>query len=124
MNRSNALVAGALAAAALLAPACVLAQDMATVAPKAVKVLLDNDKARVLEVSLAPGESTGMHSHGDNIVYYLTPAEGTQTMGDGTAKPMHHDAGDILWSDPVTHDTKNDGKKPVKVLVVELKGSP
>ena len=39
------------------------------------KVLLDNEKVRVLELQMPPGGKTGMHSHGDNIVYFITGGE-------------------------------------------------
>ena len=118
MKRSTVLAACLLAMAVPLSGA---AQDMAVTAGKDAKVLLDNDKVRVLELQIAPGGKTGMHSHGDNIVYYVTGGDAMQTLADGTTKERHTDAGEILWSGPVTHDTQNTGKTPVKVLVIELK---
>jgi quercetin dioxygenase-like cupin family protein len=105
----------------LAVPFAGAAQDMAVTAGKAAKVVLDNDKVRVIELQMAPGASTGMHSHGDHIVYYLTGGDAVQTMADGSTKARSTKAGEILWSDPVTHDTKNTGKAAVRVLVVELK---
>ncbi|GAB3380242.1 cupin domain-containing protein [Lysobacter fragariae] len=119
MDRS-ALVAYLFAATAML-PLCASAQDMAVTAGKHVKVLLDNEKVRVMELSFAPGESTGMHSHGDNIVYYITGGKAKQTMGDGSTKERVTQPGEALWSGPVTHDTVNTGKSDVKVLIIELK---
>lgn len=121
MNRS-ALIACLIATT--LFPLCAAAQDMAVTAGKNAKVLLDNEKVRVLEVNIAPGASTGMHSHGDNIVYYVTGGKAMQTMGDGTSKERTTKPGEVLWSGPVTHDTKNTGTAPVKALVVELKAPP
>jgi quercetin dioxygenase-like cupin family protein len=118
MKRSTALAACLLAVAVPLSCA---AQDMAVTAGKDAKVLLDNDKVRVLELQIAPGGKTGMHSHGDNIVYYVTGGDAMQTLPDGTTKARHGNAGEVLWSGPVTHDTQNTGKAPVKVLVIELK---
>lgn len=120
MKRSTALVACMVAATALV-PLSAAAQDMAMTAGKNVKVLLDNDKVRVLELQMAPGDKTGMHSHGDNIVYFVTGGDSTQTNADGTSKKMQTKAGEILWSGPVTHDTQNTGKTPVKALIIELK---
>jgi hypothetical protein len=47
-----------------------------------------------------------------------------QTMGDGTSKERLTQPGEVLWSGPVTHDTRNTGKAPVKALVIELKAPP
>jgi quercetin dioxygenase-like cupin family protein len=118
MKRSTVLAACLFAVAVPLSGA---AQDMAVTAGKNVKVLLDNEKVRVLELQMAPGEKTGMHSHGDNIVYYVTGGDAVQTMADGTTKERHTNAGEVMWSGPVTHDAQNTGKTPVKVVVIELK---
>ena len=120
MNRSSALVACLLAATALV-PLAAAAQDMAKTAGKHVKVLLDNDKVRVLELQLPPGAKTGMHSHGDNVVYFVTAADTITTSGDGSKKTAHRSMGETLWSGPVTHDTQNAGKMSTRTVVIELK---
>lgn len=122
MNRS-ALVACLLAATTLL-PMPAAAQDMAVTAGKDAKVLLDNEKVRVLEINIAPGASTGMHSHGDNIVYFVTGGKAMQTNADGTSKERTSKPGEVMWSGPVTHDTRNTGMAATKALVIELKSPP
>ncbi|QNP41706.1 cupin domain-containing protein [Lysobacter solisilvae (ex Woo and Kim 2020)] len=98
-----------------------LAQDLAMTAGKNAKVVIDNDKVRVIELQMAPGQSTGMHSHGDNIVVFLSSGMAMQTMADGTTRAMERKPGEVIWSDPVTHDTKNTGKAMVRTLIIELK---
>lgn len=122
MDRSTALLACMIAASALV-PLPAAAQDMAVTAAEHTKVLLDNDKVRVLELQMPPGSKTGMHSHGDHIVHFVSAGEATQTAEDGTSTKMQRKAGETLWSGPVTHDTRNTGKTSVKVLVIELKAS-
>ena len=122
MKTSIALIACLLATTAL-APLPVTAQDMAMTAGNNVKVLLDNDQVRVLELQMPPGASTGMHSHGDNVVYFVTAGEATQTAADGSKTTAQRKVGETLWSGPVTHDTQNTGKATVRTLVIELKGS-
>ena len=51
------------------------AQDMANTAGKTAKVVLDNEKVRVIELNMAPGAKTGMHSHGDNLVVFSPAAK-------------------------------------------------
>lgn len=118
MKRTIVLAACVLAVAV---PVSSSAQDMAVTAGEQAKVVLDNDKVRVIQLDIAPGGKTGMHSHGDNLVIYLTGGDATQTGADGTTKQRHSEPGEVLWSEPVTHDTENTGKTAVKVLVVELK---
>jgi quercetin dioxygenase-like cupin family protein len=122
MKRSTALIACMVAATALV-PLSGAAQDLAQTAGKNIKVLLDNEKVRVLELQMPPGGKTGMHSHGDNIVYFITGGKATQTSADGTTKEMERKAGEAMWSGPVTHDTQNTGTEPVKTLIIELKES-
>ena len=119
MKRHIALAVASIAVAAGLPFA--YAQDMAVTAGNKAKVILDNDKVRVFELEVPPGGSTGMHSHGDNIVYWLTASDGVQSMADGKKVDMHRTAGEIKWSGPVVHDTLNTGKNTTKVLVIELK---
>jgi quercetin dioxygenase-like cupin family protein len=52
----------------------VLAQDPVTTSPRYHKVLLENDKVRVLEYRLKPGETEATHSHPAGVVYVLSGA--------------------------------------------------
>ena len=61
----------------VLAVPIVRAQDMVKVAPKNCKVLLDNDRVRVIRVVTKPGEKLEKHSHPDYIIYALTQARGS-----------------------------------------------
>ncbi|MBF6023167.1 cytoplasmic protein [Lysobacter niastensis] len=114
-----AIVAAGVVACAFAVPAA--AQDLAKTAGKDAKVVLDNTRVRVIELNMAPGDRTGMHSHGDNIVVFVSGGEAEQTMADGTTKAMSRKPGEVVWSGPVTHDTLNKGKTPVRTLVIELK---
>lgn len=108
----------------VLACACAgsaLAQDMAKVAPKNTKVLIDNDQVRVIEVWLKPGESLPMHSHPANVVVFVTAGKGKMTTADGKVTETERKAGEAVWSDPVTHSNLNTGTEPTKAVVVELK---
>ncbi|NDK37890.1 cupin domain-containing protein [Pseudoxanthomonas gei] len=118
MNQNNLRVACAMALA--FSVPC-SAQDLAVTAGSQAKVVLDNARVRVVQLEIPPGGKTGMHSHGDNLVVYLTDGDAIQTLADGSSKSRHTTAGEVLWSDPVTHDTRNTGKAPVKVVVIELK---
>lgn len=97
------------------------AQDAAKVAPDIVKVLLDNDKVRVLEFMVKPGESTGMHSHPNYVIYFLADGKMQTTLPDGKSSEMDVKAGDVRWSEAVTHNNKNIGKTESHAIVVELK---
>ncbi len=97
------------------------AQDMAKVAPKNCKVLLENDRVRVVRVVTKPGEKLEMHSHPANIIYSLTSGKAKFTSPDGKAEERELKAGQAIWSDAVTHSSENVGTGESRVLVIELK---
>ncbi len=95
------------------------AQDMAKVASKNVKVVLDNDKVRVFDVQLKAGEKLPMHSHPSNLVIPITNGKVKTTMSDGKVKEVEFKVGDARWSDAVTHS--NEAVTDNHVMVIELK---
>lgn len=96
-----------------------LAQDMAKVASKNVKVVLDNDKVRVFDVQVKVGEKLPMHSHPSNIVIPMSSGKVKTTLSDGTVKDIEFKAGEPRWSEPVTHS--NEAVTDNHVMVIEIK---
>ena len=99
----------------------IYAQDAEKVAPDKVKLLLENDKVRVLEFTIKPGESTGMHSHPNYVVYFLADGSMEVTLSNGESSESIVKAGDVRWSEAVVHDNKNTGKTESHAIVIELK---
>ena len=97
------------------------AQDMVKVAPKNCKVLLENDRVRVVRVVTKPGEKLEMHSHPANIVYAFSSGKAKFTSADGKSEERELKAGQAIWSDGATHSTENVGTSESRVLVIELK---
>ena len=120
MKIARLLAAGA-AAALLLSAAAVLAQDTVKIQPKNSKVLFENDRVRVYEVTTAAGETLKMHSHPAHVVYFLEGSKVKFTSSDGKVTEAEVKKGEALWGDPVTHTVENVGSTPVKGVVVELK---
>jgi quercetin dioxygenase-like cupin family protein len=107
-----------------LATSAVLAQDILTVAggPETHKVLFENDRVRVLDGRLQPGQKVAMHSHPANVVYFLTDAKFKFAFPDGKTAEREFKAGQTGWSDGVTHAGENAGTNEIHLLQVELKG--
>jgi len=99
----------------------IYAQDAAKVAPDKVKVLFENEKVKVLDFKLKPGEETGMHSHPNYLVYFFTDGKMQITLPDGESSESDVKAGDVRWSDAVTHNNLNTGKTESHAIVIELK---
>ncbi len=103
-------------------PSPTLAQDPVKVAPEHYKVLLENDRVRVLDVHVKPGEKTAMHSHPANVIYSFNDAKTKFTLAGGKSQTRSFKAGDVVWGAAEKHAGENTGATEVHVLVVELKG--
>jgi quercetin dioxygenase-like cupin family protein len=98
-----------------------MAQDLAKISPQDVKVLLENDRVRVLEVRHQPGVKEPMHSHPAYVSYYLDATRVKVTSPDGKTIEKDRKAGEVQFSEPVTHALENIGTTEQHVLVIELK---
>ena len=105
----------------LSAPA--LAQDPTKVSPQTHKVMLENDRVRVLEVRVKAGEKVPTHSHPANVVYFLNDAKERLTFPDGKTADREDKAGVAMWSEAVTHSAENVGTTEIHVIQIELKGA-
>lgn len=95
--------------------------DPVTADPAHFKVLLDNERVRVLDYHAAPGEKTPMHSHPDYITYDLGGGTTHFTYPKGKPVDRVSKAGDVGWHTAETHAGENTGGAEIHVLLVELK---
>ena len=105
----------------VVGPKLALAQDPVKVAPDNYKVLLENDRVRVLDVHVKPGEKTPMHSHPANVIYAFDAAKTKFTFPGGKTQTRSFKAGDVIWGAAEKHAGENTGSNEVHVLVFELK---
>jgi beta-alanine degradation protein BauB len=106
----------------LLATKATMAQDPVQVASQNHKVLLENDRVRVLEYQSKPGEKAEMHSHPDYLVYDLGGGYKLKfTSLGGTVKTIEGKAGTVSWHEAVTHSVENVGTIEAHALLIELK---
>ncbi len=95
--------------------------DALQAAPDVYKLLMENERVRVLEVRLGPGKKTKMHSHPDRVVYVLSDHRLKFTSAEGEEKELELKKGQVLWIEEGAHATENPGKTEVHNLAVELK---
>ena len=99
------------------------AQNAADVQPRSYRLVLDNDKTRVLEFTARPGMGvcgSGIHSHPAHVTVLLTPAKVKVTQnGHTTIADMK--AGEVFYEPAVTHEVENYGGGEVRSLIIELK---
>jgi len=112
-----------LAALAAL-PESVFAQDAARVQPDSYRVALDNPQVRVLDYVARPGMGvcgTGLHSHPPHLTVALTNQKVRDRQANGSVIVGELAAGDVFWSEAVTHETENLAGTNCRSLIVEFK---
>jgi quercetin dioxygenase-like cupin family protein len=97
------------------------AQDPVRQSPDEYKVLVNNDKVRVLDVRLKPSDKSPMHSHPDRVSYILSGSTVKITPKDGKATEAKTKAGQCVWHKAESHAVENTGKTEVHVIEMELK---
>jgi beta-alanine degradation protein BauB len=98
-----------------------MAEDAAKVAPHLYKVLFENERVRLLEVIMQPGDRSEMHSHPDNLIYLLSDGKVTFTAPSGETAELDLADGASMWMDATDHATNNVGGTTVRALFFEPK---
>jgi len=126
MTRSVDLALGGALGAMAMAALVAVAADSPTMDPEKLSpqyygVRLDNDRVRVLEWRLKPGEKENMHSHPEGVVIVLSDATVKSTAPDGTSAINTMVNGDVKWRNVISHSVENVGSTEAHVLAVYLK---
>lgn len=99
------------------------AQDPVPLYPGNYKVMIENDRVRVMDFQLRRGAREEMHMHPAHVLYVLTGFRIRFTFPDGTTKIRETKAGEVLYSDAVMHSPENIGDTDAHGILVELKSS-
>ena len=91
------------------------------VAPHFYKVVLENDRVRVLEFRGKLGDKTEMHSHPPLVALALTHGQFRFLSPDGQSMDIGLKAGETMYLDAVDHGTEVLGTSEVHGILVELK---
>ena len=102
----------------------------------ATKKIFENDKISVWELVLEPGESTGVHTHSHDYIFYViegSTAEVTDKDGrfldkfemkPGDTVSFRLEGQDLVGADlriPATHNARNVGSSRYREILVENK---
>jgi beta-alanine degradation protein BauB len=120
MKRLYILVFVLLAIAFVRGDASVV-QDAAKVNAKFINVKLDNNRVRVFESTLKPGEKEAVHSHPASIIYVLEGGKIRNHASDGTVTETEIRPGDTAYREAQTHWSENIGDTTTRIVLVELK---
>ena len=124
VNRRQLLLAGLSGLMAQLGTGSARGQDPAKVMPRSFRVVLENDKVRVLEYTSRPGMGIcgeGMHSHPERLNIVLSGWDSRVSLPDGKSRLNSRKDGEVFWAKAITHKVENVGKTGSRVLMVEFK---
>lgn len=89
-------------------------------------LLFENDRVRVWDLRLAPGEGTGLHRHTTDYLYVVIGDGTLQTVDSaGNKQPPRRMAdGEVVFrpiEKEAVHEAVNAGETPWRNIVIELK---
>lgn len=96
-------------------------QDPAPIYPENYKVIVENDRVRVMDFKLRKGAKEDFHAHPAHVVYVLTGFKIMFHFPDGKTALRETKTGDVLFSEAVTHASENIGETDAHGLLIELK---
>jgi quinol monooxygenase YgiN/quercetin dioxygenase-like cupin family protein len=102
-------------------PAAVMAQDPVPRYPRNYRILVENDRVRVLDFRLRKGDTEETHSHPAHVLYVLEPFTIRFALPGGRTAVREAKAGDVLFSEAVTHSPTNIGNTDAHGILIELR---
>jgi quercetin dioxygenase-like cupin family protein len=98
-----------------------MAQEAAQVAPHVYKVLFENERVRLLDVVMKPGDESAQHSHPDYLLHAFSGGTVKLTDASGQSAEVEINAGDTMWREAEEHSALNVGTTELHALFLELK---
>ncbi|NKB68008.1 MAG: cupin domain-containing protein [Candidatus Latescibacteria bacterium] len=101
--------------------------DSPSISPQVgTRLLFENDRVRVWDLRLEPGQSSGLHRHSEDYFYVVIGDGHLQGIdADGAADPVRQMRdGDVRFNQldgDAVHEAVNRGDSPWRNIVVELK---
>ncbi len=96
--------------------------DGLTASPENFKLLFENEKVRVLEYTLQPGQKDSWHTHPPKVSYVVQGGKIKIYTDKGEELIFDEKAGIAEWSDYVgKHQVENIGSTTVKIVLTEVK---
>lgn len=94
--------------------------DPAVTNPDLYRVVLENDRVRVLEYRDRPGDRTAPHRHPDSVMVPLASFS-RRISADGAEVRVDLEAGAVRWLGAQRHAGENIGHTETHAIFVELK---
>ncbi|HEU5039175.1 MAG TPA: antibiotic biosynthesis monooxygenase [Gemmatimonadales bacterium] len=104
-----------------LSAGAAMAQDPVPIYPDNYKVMIENDRVRVMDFRLRKGGHEDFHAHPAHVLYVLEPFRISFKFPDGRTGIREVKAGEVLFSDAVVHSPTNIGETDAHGILIELK---
>jgi|GEM_PF-3055233 len=98
-----------------------LPRDIVRVASTHVRVDFENDRTRVLRLTLGAGESIPLHDDRAGVLVCIAGCRIRFTMPDGKTQDVELKAGETRWLPDARRVTRNLADGPVEMLYIESK---
>ena len=98
-----------------------LPRDIVRVASTHVRVDFENDRTRVLRLTLGSGESIPLHDDRAGVLVCIAGCRIRFTMPDGKTQDVELKAGETRWMPEARRVTRNLADAPVEMLYIESK---
>ena len=98
-----------------------LPRDIVRVASTHVRVDFENDRTRVLRLTLGAGESIPLHDDRAGVLVCIAGCRIRFTMPDGKTQDVELKAGETRWMPEARRVTRNLADGPVEMLYIESK---
>ena len=121
MSRLLLFLLGTLCGAGVMTFARQSEVDPIKLSPQLYTIRLDNDRVRVYEYHLKPGEKEPMHSHPAGVVYVLKGATLSDTLPGGQSMSLEAKSGSVLWREATSHALENVGTTEAAAIGIDLK---
>jgi len=96
-------------------------RDALTVDPKHYRLDLENDRVRVLRLSLQGDEAVPVHDDRSGLLVCVNECHLRFTRPDGRVQDIHLQAGETRWVSEDTRSAKNLSPAPMEMLYIEMK---
>jgi hypothetical protein len=98
-----------------------VAQDPVKAHPEMFKVLLENERVRVIDDLVPAGAKVSMHSHPEYVVYPLSSYRMKFIFPDGSSRIVDIQEGTARYVPGMIHAEENVGTTDAHALLVEIK---
>ena len=112
---------GVFASLSAIAQQASVIPDPAAVYKENYKILVENDRVRVMDFKLRKGDTEAFHMHPAHVLYVITGFKIMFKFPDGRTAVRETKAGDVLFSEAVTHSPTNIGDTDAHGILIELK---